>query len=722
MKKSLTASETRKVCDYFRKLSGAELQAAISLIYKDLPEGKSPRKYAMPSVQQGKIYSIDFADLSNNSLMLLTNYFDARAHQLGLTLPFKGKYADMKGTQQQTRKKNKKESNKLPIIQASPPSKRELENELSGLSALTGIKAVDLSNTSPAQAMEQGITTSLGKRSREEAGDTNVNRNSNNTSPDEQPPNKKSSKINNADDTNVKEDVPSNVEEEVAIEKGNDAESETSEPKKKPGRKKKIKNPDNDGDSNTSKTDDGDDKNDKKKKKKKKKKAYASSKEEEMVVEEEEEKVIPQEVSTEVTESEAPIVQKKKPGRKKKEKKSKETLKKKKEVETTEEAESAESTKSVELEVEAPIIEDQKELTLGEKKWAELCLSQIRGHSAADIFLYPVPATVPKYHEIIKNPMDLKTMADKIKSNKYKSKREFLQDLNLIVKNCKTFNKPGSQIYKIGMEFAEYIKEFTNPSAVRKDSGGGDGGRQSSGKKSTTPGGKKRKRLLGGDYAWCLMAIETLKTHALALPFYEPVSRSIPNYHKIVKRPMDFTTMTRKFERGNYDSKEACVKEIRQIFLNCKLFNTEGTQLYKDATSMERVLEQLLGNTSSRRGVATYSMPQDDYIYCTNILYTVRIHDLAGPFTAPIDPGFKEYFKVIKKPVDLLSMGRKLHEGKYTSKKHFLKDMEQIFVNCKLFNTPESELYEDGAKLEAYYRELLSVGENSGSSTDGATK
>ena len=55
-------------------------------------------------------------------------------------------------------------------------------------------------------------------------------------------------------------------------------------------------------------------------------------------------------------------------------------------------------------------------------------------------------------------------------------------------------------------------------------------------------------------------------------------------------------------------------------------------------------------------------------------------------------------------------------------KRAFQKDMEQIFVNCKLFNTPESELYEDGAKLEAYYRELLSVGENSGSSTDGATK
>ena len=198
--------------------------------------------------------------------------------------------------------------------------------------------------------------------------------------------------------------------------------------------------------------------------------------------------------------------------------------------------------------------------------------------------------------------MDLKTMAEKLESNKYKDKNQFLQDLDLIVKNCKTYNKPGSPIYKICLEFAEYIKEFTNPSEVGKDTGSGSNERGNGEKKATTPGGKKRKRLLGGDYAWCLMAIETLKMHALALPFYEPVSRSIPNYHKIIKRPMDFTTMTRKFERGNYDSKEACVKEIRQIFANCKLFNSEGTQLYKDAVAMERVLEQLLGNTSSRRG------------------------------------------------------------------------------------------------------------------------
>ena len=157
------------------------------------------------------------------------------------------------------------------------------------------------------------------------------------------------------------------------------------------------------------------------------------------------------------------------------------------------------------------------------------------------------------------------------------------------------------------------------------------------------------------------------------------------------------------------------MKEIRQIFANCKLFNSEGT-LYKDAVAMERVLEQLLGNTSSRRGVATYSMPQDEYIQCTNLLYYLRIHDLAGP-SCSCGSWVEGYFKVVKKPIDLLSMGRKLHDGKYSSKNDFLKDVDQIFINCRLFS-PGSELYEDGIKLEQFYFDYMKKTEsNSGSST-----
>ena len=189
MSHELSISETRKACECFKQLAGAELQTAISLIFKDLPEGKSPRKYAMPSVQRGKIYTIDFNELSRNSVILLINYFDGRANRLALPLPFEGKYANMKGLLQQNNrtgnKSNKQQQQNVNIqnVKSSPPSKRELENELSGLSALTGIKAVDLTKTSPQQLVNDG-QISLGKRPREESP-TDNNTNSS------QPPNTK---------------------------------------------------------------------------------------------------------------------------------------------------------------------------------------------------------------------------------------------------------------------------------------------------------------------------------------------------------------------------------------------------------------------------------------------------------------------------------------------------------------------------------------------------
>ena len=718
--KRVTLAEIRKLCEYFRKLSGPELQSAISLIFKDLPEGKSPRKYAMPSVQRGKIYTINFQNLSPDSLSVLIKFFNIRASQLGLGQPFRNDstYLPQKATPPGDDSKSQQpgaQKASIPLPPVSPPSQRELENELSGLSALTGIQAVDITKASPERLGHNDAPPVLGKRARKEE--------------------------NNDVGAASAVDKPSKQKEDPAVgvptetKKVENSISENSSSKEEPQQKKQKKAIDQkssnekDSDKTTPPAP-----------------ATATSTAP-TTIETKAASAAPEpaqassEVSIKATDTvpaqepakspaKAPIKPPELPEKEDVPQVEKETVAEKSKAPSV--AKEVQDNKAIDVvaSVSKPKVKKGKnskssapryakeELTLGDKKWAEVCLSQIRAHPAADIFLFPVPKTVPKYYDIIKNPMDLKTMSEKLKSNTYKTKNQFLQDLDLIVKNCKTYNKPGSPIYKICLEFAEYIKEFTNPSEVGKDTGNSSNERGNGEKKATTPGGKKRKRLLGGDYAWCLMAIETLKMHALALPFYEPVSRSIPNYHKIIKRPMDFTTMTRKFERGNYDSKEACVKEIRQIFANCKLFNSEGTQLYKDAVAMERVLEQLLGNTSSRRGVATYSMPQDEYIQCTNLLYYLRIHDLAGPFTAPVDPGLKEYFKVVKKPVDLLSMGRKLHDGKYSSKKDFLKDVDQVFINCKLFNTPGSELYEDGIKLEQYYLDYMKKTEgNSGSSS-----
>lgn len=46
----------------------------------------------------------------------------------------------------------------------------------------------------------------------------------------------------------------------------------------------------------------------------------------------------------------------------------------------------------------------------------------------------------PDYHHIIKNPMDIGSMIKKLKGLQYKSKRDFVGDLNLIWSNCLSYN------------------------------------------------------------------------------------------------------------------------------------------------------------------------------------------------------------------------------------------------------------------------------------------
>lgn len=52
----------------------------------------------------------------------------------------------------------------------------------------------------------------------------------------------------------------------------------------------------------------------------------------------------------------------------------------------------------------------------------------------------PVALNIPTYHSIVKQPMDLGTMNDKLQRGEYETAKDFKTDFNLIVKNCIRFN------------------------------------------------------------------------------------------------------------------------------------------------------------------------------------------------------------------------------------------------------------------------------------------
>lgn len=53
----------------------------------------------------------------------------------------------------------------------------------------------------------------------------------------------------------------------------------------------------------------------------------------------------------------------------------------------------------------------------------------------------------PDYYEVIDQPMDMRTVNDKIKSNAYKTVPECLADLRLMFSNCMHYNEENSEIY-----------------------------------------------------------------------------------------------------------------------------------------------------------------------------------------------------------------------------------------------------------------------------------
>lgn len=53
------------------------------------------------------------------------------------------------------------------------------------------------------------------------------------------------------------------------------------------------------------------------------------------------------------------------------------------------------------------------------------------------------------YTFIIKNPMDLGTISDKLANDKYRHIEEALDDLQLVWDNCKTYNHPDTVIKSI---------------------------------------------------------------------------------------------------------------------------------------------------------------------------------------------------------------------------------------------------------------------------------
>lgn len=80
--------------------------------------------------------------------------------------------------------------------------------------------------------------------------------------------------------------------------------------------------------------------------------------------------------------------------------------------------------------------------------------------------------------------------------------------------------------------------------------------------------------------------------HQFSWPFQQPVDAkklNLPDYHKIIKQPMDLGTIKKRLENNYYWSSKECIKDFNTMFTNCYVYNKPG----EDVVVMAQTLEKL---------------------------------------------------------------------------------------------------------------------------------
>lgn len=77
-------------------------------------------------------------------------------------------------------------------------------------------------------------------------------------------------------------------------------------------------------------------------------------------------------------------------------------------------------------------------------------------------------------------------------------------------------------------------------------------------------------------------------------PFLEPISeKDVPEYHKIIKYPMDLSTIKKKHINKKYRIFEEFEADVMLMINNCYTFNNKHTQYYKCAENIEKMFKKL---------------------------------------------------------------------------------------------------------------------------------
>lgn len=185
-------------------------------------------------------------------------------------------------------------------------------------------------------------------------------------------------------------------------------------------------------------------------------------------------------------------------------------------------------------------------------------------------------------------------------------------------------------------------------------------------------------------------------------PFLFPVSaKEVPDYYRVVKIPMDMQTIRDNLRNKKYHSREQFLIDVNQIVENCRLYNGPKSALTLTAQCMlDLCLKRFAEKEDKLMRLEKAINPlldDNDQVAFSFILESIvaqmKAVENSWPFHQPVNKKFvKDYYEVIKQPMDLQTLLKKVQSNKYQTREMFIEDVALIIQNSRQYNGADSAL------------------------------
>ncbi|KAI1635655.1 hypothetical protein F4809DRAFT_642273 [Biscogniauxia mediterranea] len=287
------------------------------------------------------------------------------------------------------------------------------------------------------------------------------------------------------------------------------------------------------------------------------------------------------------------------------------------------------------------------------------------------------PTLWPDYRVKVENPVDLSLIESRLREEKYANYGDFKADVRLIYDNSMTFNGPEN-VVTIGAAivrdqiFTKLPEILTMKEPAKPEKGKAQPTRHTEPRAATQP----RRQSQSQAHA----------SHSNAKPKAEPTAPPTPasaTAPAFAIPPGGMPQIRRDSTREDSDRPKRPIHPPKNRDLDYSSKANRKKKLEPEQRFFETVLEEV-------------KKPK---------------HFVLNQwFLAPVDPvalNIPQYFKIVRKPMDLGTMTRKNYDGEYKSVKDIEKDMKLLVHNAELFNGPDHDVTKLAKQLEDLFKAEL---------------